>query len=280
MSCKESTQPVLVEPKLNTFNLDLSLIEEHITPKTKAIMVVHLYGQICWSDDLVTLANKYDVKIIEDNAQAIGAVWNGVKSGNLGDAAGFSFYPGKNLGALGDAGAVTTNDDQLAEQVRLLGNYGSKEKYVNEFKGLNSRMDELQAGFLSVKLKYIDTENQYRRQIANRYLSEINNSNIILPNPENELLQVADNGECVWHLFVIRIENRSKLQEYLSNHGVQTLIHYPTPPNKQLAYEEMNYLDFDITNKIHDEVISLPISPVTTDEEVSRIIELINSYRI
>ena len=280
MSCKESTQPVLVEPKLNTFNLDLSLIEEHITPKTKAIMVVHLYGQICWSDDLVTLANKYDVKIIEDNAQAIGAVWNGVKSGNLGDAAGFSFYPGKNLGALGDAGAVTTNDDQLAEQVRLLGNYGSKEKYVNEFKGLNSRMDELQAGFLSVKLKYIDTENQYRRQIADRYLSEINNSNIILPNPENELLQVADNGECVWHLFVIRIENRSKLQEYLSNHGVQTLIHYPTPPNKQLAYEEMNYLDFDITNKIHDEVISLPISPVTTDEEVSRIIELINSYRI
>ncbi len=272
--------PVLVEPNINTFNLDISLIEEHITPRTKAIMVVHLYGQICWSDDLVKIANKHNLKIIEDNAQAIGAVWNGIKSGNLADAAGFSFYPGKNLGALGDAGAVTTNDNQLAEQVRLLGNYGSKEKYVNEFKGLNSRMDELQAGFLSVKLKYIDIENQYRRQIADRYLSEINNRDIILPNPENESLQVATNGECVWHLFVIRTKHREKLQEYLSNNGVQTLIHYPTPPNKQLAYKEMNDLDFEITNKIHDQVLSLPISPVTTDEEVSRIIGLINSYSI
>lgn len=270
--------PVLVEPNEKSFNLDLDVIEKHITPKTKAIMVVHLYGQICWSDQLENLAKKYELKIIEDNAQAIGAVWNGIKSGNLGDAAGFSFYPGKNLGALGDAGAVTTNDDALAEQVRALGNYGSKQKYVNEFQGLNSRLDEIQAGFLAVKLKYIDAENQYRRQIAERYLTKINNPAIILPFPVNSTYKVSENQEHVWHLFVIRTKNREKLQNYLADNNIQTLIHYPIPPNKQLAYKEMNHLDFNLTNKIHNEVLSLPISPVTSEEEVNSIIEKINSF--
>ena len=270
--------PVLVEPELQSFNLDLDLIEKSITPKTKAIMIVHLYGQICWNEKLEVLAKKYKLKIIEDNAQAIGAVWNGKKSGNLGDAAGFSFYPGKNLGALGDAGAVTTNDDALAEQIRALGNYGSKQKYVNEYQGLNSRLDEIQAGFLAVKLKYINAENQYRRQIAERYLTEIKNPSIQLPIPVNSALKTSENLEHVWHLFVIKTQDRNHLQKYLADNGVQTLIHYPIPPNKQLAYAAMNHLDFPITNTIHDQVLSLPISPVTTQEEITKIIDVINSY--
>lgn len=270
--------PVLVEPELQSFNLDLDLIEKSITPKTKAIMIVHLYGQICWDEKLEVLAKKHNLKIIEDNAQAIGAVWNGKKSGNLGDAAGFSFYPGKNLGALGDAGAVTTNDDQLAEQIRVLGNYGSKQKYVNEYQGLNSRLDEIQAGFLAVKLKYIDAENQYRRQIAERYLTEINNPSFQLPIPVNSALKTSENLEHVWHLFVIKTLDRNRLQKYLADNDIQTLIHYPIPPNKQLAYAAMNHLDFPITNTIHDQVLSLPISPVTTQEEITKIIDVINKY--
>ena len=270
--------PVLVEPELQSFNLDLDLIEKSITPKTKAIMIVHLYGQICWNEKLEVLAKKYKLKIIEDNAQAIGAVWNRKKSGNLGDAAGFSFYPGKNLGALGDAGAVTTNDDALAEQIRALGNYGSKQKYVNEYQGLNSRLDEIQAGFLAVKLKYIDAENQYRRQIAERYLTEINNPSFQLPIPVNSALKTSENLEHVWHLFVIKTLDRNRLQKYLADNDIQTLIHYPIPPNKQLAYAAMNHLDFPITNTIHDQVLSLPISPVTTQEEITKIIDVINSY--
>lgn len=270
--------PVLVEPNLQSYNLDIDLIQQAITPKTKAIMVVHLYGQVCWNDKLVEIAKNNNLKIIEDNAQAIGAIFNGTKTGNLGDAAGFSFYPGKNLGALGDAGAVSTNDDQLAERVRALGNYGSKKKYVNEFQGLNSRLDELQAAFLDVKLKYIDTENQYRRQIAQRYLSEINNPNIILPVPVATQFSPAENKEHVWHLFIIRCEKRDALQNHLAEKGIQTLIHYPIPPNKQLAYKELNHLDFPITNTIHDQVLSLPISPVVTDEEVSMVIQALNSF--
>jgi dTDP-4-amino-4,6-dideoxygalactose transaminase len=270
--------PVLVEPNLQSYNLDINLIQQAITPKTKAIMVVHLYGQVCWNDKLVEIAKNNNLKIIEDNAQAIGAIYNGTKTGNLGDAAGFSFYPGKNLGALGDAGAVSTNDDQLAERVRALGNYGSKKKYVNEFQGLNSRLDELQAAFLDVKLKYIDTENQYRRQIAQRYLSEINNPNIILPVPVATQFSPAENKEHVWHLFVIRCEKRDALQNYLAEKGIQTLIHYPIPPNKQLAYKELNHLDFPITNTIHDQVLSLPISPVVTNDEVSMVIQALNSF--
>jgi dTDP-4-amino-4,6-dideoxygalactose transaminase len=270
--------PVLVEPNLQSYNLDIDLIQQAITPKTKAIMVVHLYGQVCWNDKLVEIAKNNNLKIIEDNAQAIGAIYNGTKTGNLGDAAGFSFYPGKNLGALGDAGAVSTNDDQLAERVRALGNYGSKKKYVNEFQGLNSRLDELQAAFLDVKLKYIDTENQYRRQIAQRYLTEINNPNIILPVPVATQFATAENKEHVWHLFVIRCEKRDALQNYLAEKGIQTLIHYPIPPNKQLAYKELNHLDFPITNTIHDQVLSLPISPVVTNDEVSMVIQALNSF--
>ena len=271
--------PILVEPNSKSFNLDLDLIEKHITPKTKAIMVVHLYGQVCWNEGLVALAKKHNLKIIEDNAQAIGASWNGIKAGNLGDAAGFSFYPGKNLGALGDAGAVTTNDAVLAEQVRALGNYGSKKKYVNEYQGLNSRLDEIQAAFLSVKLKYIDKENQYRRQLASLYLNGISNEQIQLPIPNNSNYKHEENSEHVWHLFVIRCEKREELQEYLTQNGVQTLIHYPIPPNKQLAYKEMNHLDFPITNSIHNEVLSLPISPITTVEDVQKIIEILNNFQ-
>ncbi|WP_298222702.1 DegT/DnrJ/EryC1/StrS family aminotransferase [Flavobacterium sp.] len=271
-------KPVLVEPNSASYNLDIDLIEKSITPKTKAIMVVHLYGQVCWSKDLEVLAKKHNLKIIEDNAQAIGAEWNGIKTGNLGDAAGFSFYPGKNLGALGDAGAVTTNDKALAEQVRALGNYGSKQKYVNEFLGLNSRLDEIQAAFLEVKLNNIDAENQYRRKLAATYLNGITNPDIQLPVPNNASFQPEENTEHVWHLFVIRHKRRNELQEYLTQNGIQTLIHYPIPPNKQLAYQELNHLDFPITNDIHETVLSLPISPVLTEAEVATVIDALNRF--
>ncbi|MCU7615095.1 DegT/DnrJ/EryC1/StrS family aminotransferase [Chryseobacterium sp. GMJ5] len=262
--------PVLVEPDNNTFNIDSAKIEEKITPKTKGIMIVHLYGRVIFSQELKNLAEKYQLKTIEDNAQAIGAQYEGVNTGNLGDASGFSFYPGKNLGALGDAGAVTTNDEELAKTIRALANYGSNQKYVNTFQGLNSRLDEIQAAALDVKLKYIDAENQRRKDIARRYISEIKNPDIILP----ELPK--DEKEHVWHLFVIRTQEREKLQNFFTENGVQTLIHYPIPPHKQGAYQEMNHLSFPITEKIHDEVLSLPISPVMTDEDVSHIIGIIN----
>jgi len=270
--------PVLVEPKNSNFNLDIDLIEKNITEKTKAIMVVHLYGQVCWSESLVALAKKYNLKIIEDNAQAIGAEWKGIKTGNLGDAAGFSFYPGKNLGALGDAGAVTTNDTQLAEMVRALGNYGSRKKYVNEFQGLNSRLDEIQAAFLEIKLKYIDSENQYRRKLAALYLNGINNPLISLPIPNDAESAPQNNHEHVWHLFVIRCSQREKLQQHLEQKGIQTLIHYPLPPNKQQAYKTLNNFDYPITNIIHNEVLSLPISPVMTESDVETVIEAVNIF--
>jgi len=267
-----SLVPVLVEPDISNYNIDISKIEEKITSKTKGILIVHLYGRTVFSDELRALARKYDLKIIEDNAQAIGAEWNGEKTGSLGDAAGFSFYPGKNLGAVGDAGAVTTHDDKLAEVIRALANYGSNQKYVNTYQGLNSRLDELQAAVLGVKLKYIDEENKLRKNIAKRYIAEISNSKIILPdNP-------ADENEHVWHLFVIRTENRSALQKYLTENGVQTLIHYPIPPHKQQAYKNWNDLSFPISEKIHNEVVSLPISPVMENDEVSKVIELLNLY--
>jgi dTDP-4-amino-4,6-dideoxygalactose transaminase len=265
--------PVLVEPDLNNFNLDISKIEENITERTKGIMIVHLYGRVVFSSELSKIAEKHGLKIIEDNAQAIGAELNGTKTGNLADASGFSFYPGKNLGALGDAGAVTTNDDELAKTIRALANYGSNQKYVNVLQGLNSRLDELQASVLDVKLKYIDSENQRRKDIAKRYIAEIKNPKIILPEfPENE-------KESVWHLFVIRTQEREMLQNYYSENGIQTLIHYPIPPHKQGAYKEMNNMSFPITEKIHDEVMSLPISPVMTDQEVNMVIEITNKYQ-
>ena len=264
--------PVLVEADLSTYNIDISKIEEKITSKTKGILIVHLYGRVVFSETLKNLATVHGLKIIEDNAQAIGAEWNGVKTGNLGDAAGFSFYPGKNLGALGDAGGVSTNDEELAKTIRALANYGSNQKYVNIYQGLNSRLDEIQAAVLGVKLKYIDAENNRRREIAKRYIAEIKNPNIILPeNPESE-------AEHVWHVFIIRTAEREKLQNYLTEKGVQTLIHYPIPPHKQEAYKEWNNLSFPISEKIHEEVLSLPISPVMSDDEVTEIIQVINKF--
>lgn len=264
--------PILVEPDINTYNLDITKIEEKITSKTKAIFIVHLQGRVIFSEALKTLAKKHNLKIIEDNAQTIGAEWNNLKTGNLGDAAGFSFYPGKNLGALGDAGAVTTNDDDLAKAIRALANYGSNEKYVNIYQGLNSRLDEIQAAVLDVKLKYIDDENDQRRKIAKRYIAEITNPKIILPeNPENE-------KEHVWHVFVIRANERDSLQQYLTDNGIQTIIHYPIPPHQQKAYKEWNGLSFPITEKIHAEVLSLPISSVLEDQDVKTIIDILNNY--
>jgi dTDP-4-amino-4,6-dideoxygalactose transaminase len=270
-------KPVLVEPDIHTYNLDISRVEQAITFRTKAIMIVHLYGRICWSDELENLARKYNLKIIEDNAQAIGANYcfpdgKKKKSGSLGDAAGNSFYPGKNLGALGDAGAVATSSEELAQLVRALGNYGSKEKYVNEYSGLNSRMDEIQAAFLSVKLKYLDNENEIRRRIADSYVKNIKNEKIILPLlPENT-------DSHVHHLFVVRTEKRDALRVYLEKNGVQALIHYPVPPHKQQAYREWKDMKFPVTEKIHNEVISLPISPVMTENEVERVISLLNEF--
>lgn len=264
--------PVLVEPDIHTYNIDITKIEEKITSKTKGILIVHLYGRTVFSDNLTDIAEKHNLKIIEDNAQAIGARWNDKKTGNLGDAAGFSFYPGKNLGALGDAGGITTNDEELAKTIRALANYGSNQKYVNIYQGLNSRLDEIQASVLDIKLKYIDEENTLRKNIAKRYISEISNSKIVLPeNPVNE-------DEHVWHLFVIRTENRDDLQKYLTENGVQTLIHYPIPPHKQQAYKEWNNLSFPISEKIHDQVLSLPISPVMNAEDIQKVIELLNHF--
>ncbi len=265
-------KPVFAEPNIDNYNLDISKIEALITPKTKAIMVVHLYGQISWSKELEELAKKYNLKIIEDNAQSIGAEWQGTKSGNLGDAAGFSFYPGKNLGALGDAGAVTCKDDLLAKTIRVLANYGSDEKYINKYQGLNSRLDEIQAAVLDVKLKYIDLDNDKRRKIAEQYIAGINNDKIILP------VLPPQPKEHVYHLFVIKTSKREKLQEYLTENGVQTLIHYPIPPHKQKAYKYYNNLSFPITEKIHDEVLSLPISPVMEAEEIQKVIEVLNKF--
>ena len=264
--------PVLVEPDIHTLNIDISKIEEKITAKTKAVMLVHLYGRAVFSEEIYRLAKKYNLKIIEDNAQAIGAEWKGIKTGNLGDAAGFSFYPGKNLGALGDAGAVACKDDELANAVRAIANYGSHKKYVNRYKGLNSRLDEIQAAVLDVKLKYIDDDNARRREIAHRYVSEIKNDHVILPE-----IPIDDN-EHVWHIFVIRSKERDKLQQYLKDNGIETLIHYPIPPHKQQAYKEWNDLSLPITEKIHKEELSLPMSPVLSQKEIEIIINLLNQW--
>ena len=270
-------KPVLIEPDIHTYNLDISLIEKHITPKTKAIMVVHLYGRTCWSKELEMIAKKYNLKIIEDNAQAAGAYYsnNGKKkrTGSLGDAAGNSFYPGKNLGALGDSGAITTDDDELAKTIKALANYGSQEKYVNKYQGLNSRMDEIQGAFLSVKLKYLDAENEIRREIANYYLENIRNEQIVLPTTE----MYKDSH--VHHLFVIRTKERDKLQSYLAENGIQTLIHYPIPPHKQNCYKEWNNCTFPITEQIHNEVLSLPMSPVMEKMELEKVVKVVNRWQ-
>lgn len=264
--------PVLVEPDNRTLNIDFSEIEKKITDKTKAILIVHLYGRVCWSNHLEQLATKYGLKIIEDNAQAIGASYKDKMTGNLGDAAGFSFYPGKNLGALGDGGAVTCKETQLADTIRALANYGSNEKYVNIYQGLNSRLDEIQASVLAVKLKYIDGDNERRKKTAAQYVDKIKNTKILLP----ELS--TDSAQHVWHLFTIRCKERNKLQEFLNNNQIQTLIHYPIPPHKQKAYKQLNHLHFPITEKIHDEILSLPISPVMDEDEVEYIVKILNKF--
>ncbi len=263
--------PVLVEPNIQTYNIDPEEIAKHITPKTKAILAVHLYGQLANMNAINQLAKKHDLLVVEDAAQAHGAELNGSKAGNLSDATGFSFYPGKNLGALGDAGAITTNDDALAQTLFSLRNYGSEEKYKNEFIGLNSRLDEIQAGFLNIKLADLDAQNQRRREIAKRYLSEIKNEKIVLP-----LYDGSDNH--VFHLFVIRTSDRKELQDYLEKHQIQSLIHYPIAPHKQKALAHLSHLSLPITEKIHREVLSIPLNHVLLDAEVSEIINRLNQY--
>lgn len=262
--------PVLVEPCVNSFNIDPKKIEKAITSKTKAILPVHLYGQLADMPAIMDIAKRHELLVLEDSAQAHGASIDGKRAGSWGDASGFSFYPGKNLGALGDAGAITTNDEEMANTLRALRNYGSHEKYKNLFQGVNSRLDEIQAAMLNVKLSYLENEIAHRRKVANTYLEGIDNKAIILPKKE-------DDSAHVWHVFVIRCERRDELQRYLADNGIQTLIHYPVPPHQQSAYKEWNERSYPVSEKIHAEVLSLPIGPTITDEEVARVIAACNS---
>jgi dTDP-4-amino-4,6-dideoxygalactose transaminase len=273
-------KPVLVEPDIHTYNIDPFKIEEKITERTKAIMIVHLYGQCAMHPEIERLIKKYNLKLIEDNAQAHGCYYGDRRTGSLGDAAGHSFYPGKNLGALGDAGAVTTNDEELAETVRALANYGSQVKYHNLYKGLNSRLDEIQAAILRVKLPRLDSDNLQRRKIAQYYCENIRNENITLPKIAQSALPIVHCNSHVWHVFVIRHPERDRLQQYLTENGIQTAIHYPIPPHKQLAYHEWNELSFGLTEKIHNEVLSLPISPVLSEEIIKVLISILNKYDV
>jgi dTDP-4-amino-4,6-dideoxygalactose transaminase len=264
--------PIPVEPNWDTCNIDPMLIESKITSKTKAIMPVNLYGQAAQLDIISEIANKHKIYVIEDNAQAQGAVCKEKITGSWGHINASSFYPGKNLGALGDAGAITTNDPKLAETLRALRNYGSHEKYKNLFKGVNSRLDEIQAAFLAIKLKYLDLDTEKRRKIVQQYMTGIRNPLIQLPH-------IASPSQHVWHLFVVRCNSRSKLQDYLKTNDIQTLVHYPIPPHKQDAYKELGHLSFPITEKIHDEVLSLPLSPVMSDSDIQRVIDTLNAFQ-
>jgi dTDP-4-amino-4,6-dideoxygalactose transaminase len=264
-------KPVLVEPNEQTCLIDAGLVEEKITTRTRAIMPVHLYGQLCDMDAINGIAKKHGLKLIEDSAQSHGALYKGKRSGNLGDASGFSFYPGKNLGALGDGGAITTNDDGLAQVLKALRNYGSHEKYKNLNKGINSRLYELQAAFLLTKLTLLDADNDRRREIAAMYISGIQNPLIVLPT-------CADREAHVWHCFTVRTADRDGFQKYLTANQVQTLVHYPVPPHMQEAYGEWKDLSFPVSEAIHKTIISLPISPVMIDQEVEKITQLINLY--
>jgi dTDP-4-amino-4,6-dideoxygalactose transaminase len=268
--------PVLVEPDVNTFNLDPKLIEQAITEKTKAILTVHLYGQVTGMDEINTIAKKHNLKVIEDCAQAHGALYQrkegkAQKVGSLGDAAGFSFYPGKNLGALGDGGAVTTNDSELAKTIAALRNYGSHEKYKNLYKGMNSRLDEIQAAMLRVKLRYLDKEIQSRQSVAKAYIQGIKNPLIQLP-------VVEDQCAHVWHLFVIKTYQRKRFVQFLIDNGIQTLVHYPIPPHKQRAYQELNNQYYPISERVHEIVVSLPISATISIEEIYKIIKVCNEF--
>ncbi|WCD82147.1 DegT/DnrJ/EryC1/StrS family aminotransferase [Pseudomonas sp. TUM22785] len=265
--------PVLVEPESGSFNLCIRNSEHAVSKRTRAILPVHLYGQLVDMPAVMSVAERYDLLVLEDSAQAHGASLHDRKAGSWGDASGFSFYPGKNLGALGDAGAITTNDDELAEVLRALGNYGSHQKYKNIYQGVNSRLDEMQAAILSVKLKYLDMQNAHRRALANFYISEITNPAIQLPSIDN-----VHSLSHVWHLFVIRCKLRAELQEHLSKNGVQTLIHYPIPPHKQHAYHAWNNLSFPLTEEIHNSVLSLPIGPTLSISEARVVVSACNSF--
>lgn len=267
--------PVLVEPDITTYNIDPIKIKEAITAKTKVLLPVHLYGQLAAMPEIMKIAKQHNLLVLEDSAQSHGAQLDCKKAGNWGDASGFSFYPGKNLGALGDAGAITTNDGELAQTLRALRNYGSHEKYKNLFAGVNSRLDEIQAAMLDVKLKHLDAEVKHRRTIAKMYLEGIKNPELSLPLTDTDASQYDQH---VWHLFVVRSSNREALQQYLAENGVQTLIHYPIPPHKQQAYKEWNDLSYPISEKIHDEVISLPMGPTLSLEDVEKVIQLCNSF--
>ncbi len=263
--------PIFVEPDVYTYNLDPKKIREAVTTKTKAILTVHLYGQISAINEIKKICEDNKLLLLEDNAQAIGAEYDGVKSGALGDAAAFSFYPGKNLGALGDAGAITTNNTKLAETLKALRNYGSHEKYKNKYIGVNSRLDEVLAALLSTKLKYLDSENNKRRQIANIYLSNIKNEKIILPT-------LGDHKAHVWHLFVIRCNNQKEFMDYMNKKGIGTMIHYPIPPHKQDALLKYSSLSLPITEEIHTQVVSIPLYPTLNNTEIDYIIETINKF--
>jgi len=264
--------PVLVEPDADTYNLDLALVRAAITPNTKAILPVHLYGQLSPMPELMGMAKEYDLLVLEDCAQAHGAEIGGKRAGNWGDAAGFSFYPGKNLGALGDAGAVTTNNDELAQTLKALRNYGSHKKYENLYQGVNSRLDEIQAAMMRVKLPYLEKETARRQEIARLYRAGIKNSLVTLP-------QVEAESAHVWHLFVVRSEVREQLQQWLTGQGVQTLIHYPIPPHQQQAYPQFRNCQLPLTEKIHQQVISLPMDPTMNDEAVAKVIDAVNGFK-
>ena len=269
---KVGATPVLVDAESDYCLIDISKIEEKITAKTKAIIAVQLYGQACDMDRINEIAKKYNIKVIEDAAQAHGALYKGNRVGSLGDAAAFSFYPGKNLGALGDAGAVVTNDKELADRVREYANYGASIKYHHNVKGTNSRLDEIQAAFLDVKLKYLDETNEFRRMVAKKYLESINNDKVMLP-------KVAPTNEHVWHIFSVRVDNRDSFQTYLKENGINTVIHYPIPIHKQQAYIELNNEDYPNATKIANTVISLPMYYGMTDEEIDHVINTINNYK-
>lgn len=265
--------PVLVEPDINTLQIDDSLIEEAITPRTRAITIVHLYGRLAWTEKIAHLCKKHNLKLIEDNAQAHGCQTpDGRVTGSLGDAAGHSFYPGKNLGALGDGGAVTTNDSELARVVRTLANYGSSRKYVFDYTGRNSRLDEIQAAVLNVKLRHLADANNARSAIAARYIKGIKNPLIAMP----VTLPAEQN---VFHLFPVLCERRDELQAYLQENGVQTIIHYPIPPHKQACYKEWNGMSLPVTEAIHARELSLPIGPAISIEDADRVVEIINNFK-
>ena len=268
---RSGLKPVLVEPYAPSFNLDPMLIEAHLTSKSKVILPVHLYGQCAEMDAINAIALTYNLKVLEDAAQGHGSVYHGKRTGNLGDAAGFSFYPAKNLGCLGDGGCVTTNDDALAECVRILANYGSKDKYINRYKGINSRLDELQAAILRVKLARLDADNDKRRVIARQFLSEIHHPTIQLPEIKNFK---ATN----FHVFPILSNRRDELQAYLASKNIQTLVHYPVPPHKQEAFREWNDQSFPLSETIHSMQLSLPISPMQTNEETNYVCQCINQF--